>query len=236
MKHWMPAVTSNLSGPVNYVFVDFENVHEIDLSIIGGKAVNFTLLLGPRQTKLDVSLVERILEHAAAAQLVRLASPGRNALDFTLSYYVGRAVAADPTGIFHVVSKDTGFDPLIEHLQGKNIRALRHDNFSTLPFSGPAKPPAPAPPAPAPKLKPEPKPKPQPPSIQDEREAKVLEHLRKASTKRPRSRGKLVSYLVAHLGHKITEAEALQLVEHVSQAGHLFIDDKGTVTYHMAAM
>src|SRR5438105_2086506 len=98
----MPAVTTDLPTRVNHVFVDFENVHEIDLAIIGSKAVSFTLLVGPRQTKLDVSLVEKLFEHAVSVELVRLTSAGRNALDFTLAYYVGRAVAADPTGFFHI--------------------------------------------------------------------------------------------------------------------------------------
>src|SRR5258706_7373163 len=113
-------MTNKLPPPVNHVFVDFENVHEIDLAIIGAKAVSFTLLLGSRQTKLDVSIVEKLLEHAASVQLVRLTSTGKNALDFTLAYYVGRAVAADPTGFFHIVSKDAGYDPLIEHLRSQH--------------------------------------------------------------------------------------------------------------------
>jgi len=95
----MPA-TRDRPPPVNHIFVDFENVHEIDLSVIGSKAVSFTLLVGPRQTKLDVSLVEKLFEHAVSVQLVRLTSAGRNGLDFTLAYYVGRAVAADPDAGF----------------------------------------------------------------------------------------------------------------------------------------
>jgi hypothetical protein len=228
----MHTVTTDLPPPVNHVFVDFENVHKIDLAIIGSKAVSFTLLLGSRQTKLDVSLVEKLLAHAASVQLVGLTSAGRNALDFALAYYVGRAVAADPTGFFHIVSKDTGYDPLIEHLRSKHIRAHRHDDFATLTFAGPAKLPTPAPPIAAPKLKSQSKPKAQPPVL-DERATQVLEHLRKASTTRPRNNKKLVSFLVAHLGHKITEAEALDVVEYLSQAGHLVIDEKGTVTYHL---
>src|SRR6266705_1756357 len=124
--------TTHLPPPVNYVFVDFENVHTVDLAVIGSQAVSFTLLVGPRQTKLDASLVEKLFEHAVSVQLVRLTSSGRNALDFTLAYYVGRAVAADPTGYFHIVSKDTGYDPLIEHLRNKHVRAHRHNDFATL--------------------------------------------------------------------------------------------------------
>ena len=228
----MHTVNSDLPPPVNHVFVDFENVHEIALAVIGSKAVSFTLLLGPRQTKLEVSLVEKLLEHATSVQLVRLASAGRNALDFTLAYYVGRAVAADPTGLFHIVSKDTGYDPLVEHLRSKHIRARRHDDFATLTFAGPARLPAPTPPAAAPKLKSQSKPKAQPPSL-DGLANQGLENLRKASTTRPRTFKKLVSYLVAQFGNKHTETIVQGLVENLSQAGHLVIGEKGTVTYHL---
>jgi hypothetical protein len=64
-------------------------------------------------------------------------------------------------------------------------------------------------------------------------EARVLEHLRKPTTKRPGTKKKLVSYLIAHLGNKNTEAEALQLIELLEQAGHLVIDEKGKVTYYL---
>jgi hypothetical protein len=227
----MPAVIADLPPPVNHVFVDFENVQEIDLAIIGSKAVTFTLLIGSRQMKLDVSLVEKLLMHAASVQLVRLTSTGRNALDFTLAYYVGRAVAADPSGYFHIVSRDAGFDPMIEHLRNKHIDVRRHDSFATLPFAGPPKPSVLIAPAAAPP-KSQTKPKAQL-LILDEWAAQVLTYLRKAATNRPRSEKRLLSYLVGQLGHKITEAEALDLVRYLSKAGHLVIGEKGTVTYHL---
>ncbi len=65
----------------------------------------------------------------------------------------------------------------------------------------------------------------------DELEIQVLEHWLKPTTTRPRTRTKLVSYLVAHFGKKITQSRALELVNKLSQAGHLVIDDKGTVKH-----
>src|SRR5258706_11801941 len=171
----MPAVTPDLPAPVNHVFVDFENVHKIDLAVIGSKAVSFTLLVGPRQTKLDVSLVEKLFEHALSVQLVRLTSAGPNALDFTLAYYVGRAVAADPTGYFHIISKDAGYDPLIKHLRSRHISSQRHVSFATLTFGSPAAPAAPTPPTTARKAKPQPQPKSVPDRL-GEWETRVLEH------------------------------------------------------------
>src|SRR5882724_9829934 len=185
-------ITTHFPPPVNHVFVDFENVNKVDLAVIGSKAVSFTLLVGPRQTKLDASLVEKLFEHAVSVQLVRLTSAGRNALDFTLSYYLGRAVAADPTGHFYIISKDTGYDPLIAHLRSRHIFAYRHDSFETLPFIGPARPAAPGPPATARKTKPQPQSKSVPDSL-NESETRVLEHLRSHPTTRPRSQKKLVS-------------------------------------------
>ena len=80
----MPA-TTDIAPPINHVFVDCENVHEIDASIIDSKAMMFTLLLGAKQTTLNAGLVEKLMEHAASVQLIRLASSGKNALDFALA-------------------------------------------------------------------------------------------------------------------------------------------------------
>lgn len=226
------AAPPRLAPPVCYVFVDFENVHEVALEVFRGEPRSLTLLLGPRQTKLDAALVEKLLEHAASVQLVRLASSGKNALDFTLAYYVGRAAAADPTGHFHIISKDTGFDPLIEHLRSRHVNARRHDDFTTLPGTVPAKPaPASTPSSPT-KPKPSSKPK-TPPPVADDPAARVLEHLRKHPTSLPRRKKTLVSHLVALSGRKSTDAEVLELIESLRQAGHLAIDAKDGVTYQL---
>ena len=196
---------------MNHVFVDFKNVHEVDQAVIGARSVSLTLLLGARQTKLDAALVEKLMEHAATVQLVRLTSSGKNALDFALAYYVGRAVMADPTGHFHIVSKDTGFDPLVEHLRSRRIHAHRHDDFTTLTFSGPAKP------ASAP---------------QEDLMTRMLEHLGRQVNNRPKRKRTLVSHLLAFSGNAVTEADVVGLVERLRQVGRLSIGDKDAVTYH----
>ena len=70
---------------MNHVFVDFENVHHVGSSLIGARSVSFTLLLGAKQTKLDAELVERMMAHAAAVEMIRLTATGEDALDFTLA-------------------------------------------------------------------------------------------------------------------------------------------------------
>ena len=124
---------------MNHVFVDFENVHQVDLTLIGAKAVSFTLMVGAKQTKLDTDLVEMLMSHSSAVQLVKLKSSGKNALDFALAYYLGCAALADPTAYFHIISKDGGFDPLIEHLRARHIHVYRHVSCAELTFTWPGK-------------------------------------------------------------------------------------------------
>lgn len=120
---------------MNHVFVDFENVHQVDLTLIGAKSVSFTLLVGPQQSKLDSGLVEKLMEHSASVRLVKLKSKAKNAVDFALAYYLGRAALADPTAYFHIISADKGYDPLIEHLRERHVNVRRHDACGNLTFS-----------------------------------------------------------------------------------------------------
>jgi hypothetical protein len=233
----------DLPPPINHVFVDFENVHEIDLAVIGQKAVSFILLIGARQTKIDTDLVEKLLQHASSVQLVRLTSSGRNALDFTLAYYVGRAVAADPSGIFHIISKDTGYDALVTHLRSRHIQAFRHGDFASLLFSSGPKPAAPAPansnpppalskPAATPKLAKAPK---TVPSVLDERARHVLDHLCEHTKSRPSREKTLIRHVLALFGNKIAEPEARSVIETLRQASFIAINEKGGVTYQLPA-
>jgi hypothetical protein len=206
----MLAPPTDLQQPINHVFVDFENVHQIDLSVIGAKSVYFTLLLGAQQKRLDAELVEKLMEHATSVQLIRLTSSGKNALDFALAYHVGRAVMTDPTAYFHIVSKDKGFDPLIEYMKSRHLRVNRHDDFSKLTFSFRPKPPA---------------------AIDSDLPARVLAHLRKNTKNRPKRRKTLESHLEAFTGRNGTKVDVGRLIQSLISADHLNIGEKGGVTY-----
>ena len=223
--------TPPLSPPMNHVLVDFENVHHIDLNLIGAKAVSLTILVGAKQTKLDAETVVKLFEHAASVQLIRLTASDKNAVDFALAYYLGRAVLADPTAYFHIISKDSGYDPLIAHLASRHVRVRRHTDFSTLGFTAsptaaavvptPAKPKA----APAaPKI---------PAAAPPDPMKLVLDRLRKHTTNRPKEKKTLLSHLKANLGVEASEADATRLLEKLIKAGHIKIDDKEGVSYQL---
>jgi hypothetical protein len=203
---------SDRNLPVNYVFVDYENVHEVDQTLIGSQNVFVTLLIGARQSKLDAGLVEKLIDHAASVQLVRLNSSGRNALDFAIAFYLGKAANADPSATFHIVSKDTGFDSLIEHLESRNIHVRRHADYASLNFS--ALPPTPA-------------------AVSEELAACVVDHLRKHINNRPKRKKTFVSLLIAICGKSSSWTGADDLINHLCEAGVLSIGEKEAVTYHL---
>ncbi len=43
-------------------------------------------------------------------------------------------VAQDPTAFFHILSKDTGFDPLIQHLKERKVLASRSKDVTDIPL------------------------------------------------------------------------------------------------------
>jgi PIN domain len=197
---------------LHHVFVDFENVPEIDFEVLGNDAVHITLLLGVTQKKLDADLVEQLLRHAGSTELVRLQSPGRNALDFVLAYHLGRAVEADPEGRFHIVSKDTGFEPLITHLRSKEIRASRHADFAALKAELP---PASAGGPAAGVI------------------GRVIARLRKAAASRPKNKKALAHFLRTALGERFSAAEIKSLIRTLQEQGHLEFNAHGLVIYQL---
>lgn len=223
--------TTNASPPMNHVFIDFENVHHVDLAVIGAKTVSLTILVGAKQTKLDAEMVVKLFEHAASVQLIRLTDSDKNAVDFALTYYLGRAVLADPTAYFHIISKDTGYDPLIAHLRSRHVRVRRHNDFTTLTFAAPSGAvPAVAKPA-KPKATPT-APKTTAAGPADPMEI-VLERLRKHTTNRPKKKKTLLSHLKASLGKEASEADAIELLDNLIKAGRMEIDDKEGVAYYL---
>jgi hypothetical protein len=58
---------------------------------------------------------------------------GPNALDFHIAYYVGEISQKDPDAYFHIISKDTGFDPLIQHLRKRGIKIHRERDIGEIP-------------------------------------------------------------------------------------------------------
>ena len=211
----------------HYVFVDFENVPAIDLGLIDEKPVHVTLMIGKNQKKIDLALVHQIKRHAARVELIEVGAAGHNALDLTLAYYLGQAAYSAPQAQFHIVSKDTDFDPLIAHLRGQKIKAARHGSFATLPF-------LPQPKQPTIK-KSATTTKPQPELFASSPAAdkfdKLLARLKNNSAPRPKKRSSLLAHISTAYGNKLPETELNLHLDALAKSGVLAIDAKDRVSY-----
>lgn len=117
----------------NYVLVDYENVPVKSLSLLEEEHFRVRVFLGPKNTKLPVELVVAMQRLGKQAEYTILETSGTNALDFHIAYYLGILSTAEPTAYFHIISKDSGFDPLIQHLKTRGIYSSRSVSIEEMP-------------------------------------------------------------------------------------------------------
>lgn len=116
------------------MLIDYENVQVKSLALLKGDHFRVKVFLGPKNSKLPIDFVLAMQELGERAEYIVLETPGPNALDFHIAYYLGVLAAADPAGFFHIISKDTGFDPLIQHLKVKKVYSVRSASIEEMPY------------------------------------------------------------------------------------------------------
>jgi hypothetical protein len=166
------------------------------------------VFLGSHQLKLATEFVELLLPFGQRVELIRIEGTGRNALDFHIAYSLGRLSTEAKSARFYVLSKDTGFDPLIRYLGKRGIRCERISNVTDM-----AQPKAPA------KL----------PSMA-EQVAKVKANLLKRPAARPRTSKTLRSSINALFGKELTAEQQESLVAELVSSGFLS-ELNGKITY-----
>ena len=109
----------------NYVLIDYENVQPEVLPGLDADHFKVLLFVGANQAKLSFDIVAAMQKPGARAEYIKMAGNGSNALDFHIAFYIGHLAAQDPAGLFHIISKDTGFDPWVKHLKSKKVSVVR---------------------------------------------------------------------------------------------------------------
>jgi hypothetical protein len=118
----------------NYVLIDYENVQPESLAGLDAEHFKVLIFVGASQTKLTFEVAQAMQALGARAQYVKIAGNGSNALDFHIAFYIGHLAAGDPTAYFHIISKDAGFDPLIQHLKAKKVPVVRSKSIEDIPL------------------------------------------------------------------------------------------------------
>jgi hypothetical protein len=118
----------------NYILIDFENIQPNNLEII--KDLNFKIIIfvGSNQKKISFEMVDIIQSFGNNAEYVKIEGNGQNALDFHIAFYIGKISVLEKEAFFHIISKDTGFDPLVNHLKLKKIKVQRVKNIAEIPM------------------------------------------------------------------------------------------------------
>jgi len=114
--------------------VDYENVQPSALALLEVEHFKVFVFVGASQTKVGFEAAAALQRMGKQAEYVKIAGNGSNALDFHIAYFIGQLAAADPTGYFHIISKDTGFDPLIQYLKTKKVFAGRVRDVTDIPL------------------------------------------------------------------------------------------------------
>ena len=126
----------DLESPLatNYVLIDFENVQPKNLELLTTHPFKVFVFVGASQTKVSFDLADSMQLLGNNAKYIKISGNGQNALDFHIAYYIGELAAKDPDAHFHIISKDKGFDQLILHLNGRQIRVQREKDLAEIPL------------------------------------------------------------------------------------------------------
>jgi hypothetical protein len=120
--------------PNNYVLIDYENVQPKNLDLLESHPFNVLVFVGQSQARIPFDLADSMQLLGKDARYVRISGNGQNALDFHIAYYIGELAASEPDAYFHIISKDKGFDPLIDHLKERKIRVRREKDIGEIPL------------------------------------------------------------------------------------------------------
>lgn len=123
---------------LQFFLIDFENVQPTGIGPVVPGSCKIMIFLGQNQSKVPLALSRDLQPLGTDVEYVQISGSGSNAVDFHIAFYIGRLAVSHPDARFTIVSKDTGFDPLVKHLTSLKIVCNR-----AAAMSGPAKPPSP---------------------------------------------------------------------------------------------
>jgi hypothetical protein len=118
----------------NYVLIDYENVQPEEVDALDKEHFSVIVFVGATQAKVTFEVASVLQRMGDRASYIKISGSGKNALDFHIAYYLGKLSEKEPDAYFHIVSKDTGFDLLVEHLKSKKVAVGRVKSITDLPL------------------------------------------------------------------------------------------------------
>jgi hypothetical protein len=195
----------------NYVLIDYENVQPSAMAVLDQEHFKVIVFVGAGQAKITFEVASALQQMGSRARYVRISGNGSNALDFHIAFYVGQLATQEPDAYFHIISKDTGFDPLIRHLKSQKVLAGRWPDVAEIPIVKTATAKAPA-----------------------EKLDAIVANLQQRGAAKPRTVKTLSSTINTLFQKKLSEEELASLVQALQKRGVITIDDT-KVSYTLPA-
>lgn len=118
---------------MNYYFIDYENVHADGFAGAENLGENDVIcVMYTEQSKaFSLELVEKIARQHARLESYKAGTGAKNSLDFQLASYLGYMIAKreGEGDCFYIVSRDTGFNHLVDFWAERKVTVRRIPNF-----------------------------------------------------------------------------------------------------------
>jgi hypothetical protein len=128
----MDFLSVDSSNPATILFIDYENVTQVKLSSIQQPNLKIFIFVGCDQPKIPFELVREAHQLGTSVEWIGVEGTGPNALDFHIVFYLGQISLQLPTSNYIILSRDRGFDPLIQHLTKLGISCRRIERLELL--------------------------------------------------------------------------------------------------------
>lgn len=195
----------------NYILIDYENVQPSSLAGLEAEHFRVLVFVGASQNKLTFDTAAALQKLGPRAEYVKIAGNGPNALDFHIAFHIGHLAAQDPTAFFHIISKDTGFDPLIQHLKERKVFASRSKDVMDIPLLKVAN-----------------------SKTDPEKIDVVVENLQQRGASKPRTLKTLTSTINSLFQKQLSEEDLVALLKGLQAKGFIVINET-KVTYALPA-
>lgn len=121
---------------MKHILIDYENIQPKKIDEVETEDCHIWLFLGVNQQKtLPLALVETLLKFDNKyVHIIKMQHSGKNALDFYLSFYLGKISEIDSKADICILARDSGYDVLVEHLNNAydGITIMRSANADQL--------------------------------------------------------------------------------------------------------
>lgn len=193
----------------NFVLIDYENIQPKNIEILRSHPLKVFIFVGENQVRIPFETVNAIQEFGSDAKYIKISGNGQNSLDFHIAFYIGQLSVQDPESYFHIVSKDTGFDPLVKHLRGKKIKANRVNDLAEIPILRISN-----------------------ATDRDEKIIAVIKNIAGRGQSRPRKLATLSNTINSLFTNKLDETELLNMIKTLQAKKYISLNQEN-VSYHL---